>query len=137
MKYFFPFRCIGLTARWGADNLGTVRRVLRFLGLDADAEITATEANPTVRVRSQQLDDAVHALSIGAGPATRLLKAAIKALTPRRARHKALRTVQRRLLAGAPDPEDEQLMAELRCRYRAEVMALSDYLGRDLVQLWG
>ena len=120
-----------------ADNLGTVRRVLRFLGLDADAEITATEANPTVRVRSQQLDDAVHALSIGAGPATRLLKAAIKALTPRRARHKALRTVQRRLLAGAPDPEDEQLMAELRCRYRAEVMALSDYLGRDLVQLWG
>ena len=28
-------------------------------------------------------------------------------------------------------------MRELRSRFKAEVQALSDYLGRDLVELWG
>jgi hypothetical protein len=28
-------------------------------------------------------------------------------------------------------------MAELRERFKPEVVALSDYLGRDLVTLWG
>ena len=28
-------------------------------------------------------------------------------------------------------------MLELRRRYRPEVVALSEYLGRDLVSLWG
>jgi hypothetical protein len=36
-----------------------------------------------------------------------------------------------------PDPPDEQLMGELRKRYKPEVVALSEYLGRDLVTLWG
>jgi hypothetical protein len=120
-----------------ADNEATVRRVLQFLRVDADVEIEASEANATVRMRSPQLDDAVHALSIGAGPATRPLKALVKALTPRRARHRLLRAVQQRVVAAAPEREDEQLMAELRGRYRGEVVALGEYLGRDLVRLWG
>ena len=36
-----------------------------------------------------------------------------------------------------PDPPDERLMAELRRRYRPEVEALSEYLGRDLIGQWG
>ncbi len=120
-----------------ADNEGTVRRVLRFLEVDADVDVAATQANPTVRMRSQQLDEAVHALSVGTGPATRLAKRAVKALVPQRARRGLLRAVRGRLVAGEPEPEDAQLMAELRGRYRDEVVALSEYLGRDLLALWG
>ncbi len=39
--------------------------------------------------------------------------------------------------SGTPPPPDAQLMAELRRRYAPEVVALSEYLGRDLVSLWG
>ena len=38
-----------------ADNEGTVRRVLRFLEVDEDAPVEVTEANPTIRMRSQKL----------------------------------------------------------------------------------
>ncbi len=61
----------------------------------------------------------------------------MKALTPRRLRHAALRGVQRRVVVGAPPPPDEGLMLELRRRFAPEVEALSEYLGRDLVSLWG
>ena len=32
---------------------------------------------------------------------------------------------------------DEDFAMELRRRFKGEVVALSDYLGRDLVSLWG
>jgi hypothetical protein len=38
---------------------------------------------------------------------------------------------------GGSEQADEQLMAELRQRFTGEVHALSEYLGRDLVSLWG
>jgi hypothetical protein len=48
-----------------------------------------------------------------------------------------LDVTQRRIVHGNPPPPDEKLMLELRRRFRPEVVALSDYLGRDLVRLWG
>jgi hypothetical protein len=120
-----------------ADNEGTVRRVLRFLDVDPEVDVASTEANPTVRMRSQRLDEAVHALSVGTGPVTRIAKACVKAVTPQHARRRLLHSVRRRLVAGAPGGEDPKLMAELRRRYRPEVVALSEYLDRDLVSLWG
>jgi Sulfotransferase family len=120
-----------------ADNEGTVRRVLRFLDADPDAPILTTEANPTVAMRSQQLDELVHSLAVGTNPLARAIKSAVKTLTPERARRTLLRGFQRRVVAGEPEQADERLMAELRERYRPEVQALSEYLGRDLVGLWG
>lgn len=120
-----------------ADNQGALRTVLRFLGVDENAPIQAREANPTVRVRSQRLHEAVHALYVGHGPASRALKGAIKAVTPRGLRRRAVFGAQRRLVFASPEPADEQLMAELRRRFKGEVEAISDYLGRDLVRLWG
>jgi hypothetical protein len=121
-----------------ADNEGTVRRVLRFLDLDTDAPILATEANPTVHMRSQRLDELVHSLSVGGGGrATDLAKTAVKAVTPRGLRRRALRSVQRGLVVGEPPDADPRLMTELRRRYRPEVLALSEYLDRDLIALWG
>jgi hypothetical protein len=118
------------------DNEATVRRVLRFLGVDDTQPVAVTEANPTVRVRSPRTSDFVRSLYMGSGPATRTLKRAIKALTPRALRREAL-AVERRLQWGAPRPPDEQLMLELRRRFKGEVVALGEYLDRDLVGLWG
>jgi hypothetical protein len=119
------------------DNEATVRRVLRFLDIDDAAQIDVTEANPTVRARSQRLHSLVHAVSVGHGPFSRSVKATIAALTPRRLRRAALHTVQQRVLYAEPLPQDEELMRELRRRFKPEVVALSEYLGRDLVALWG
>jgi Sulfotransferase family len=120
------------------DNEGTVRRVRRFLEVDVDAPIDVTDANPTViRMRSQQLDELVNVISVGRGPVSRALKAGVKALTPRGLRSSALRTTHRNFIHGRPQPPDEQLMLELRRRFKGEVVALSEYLDRDLVRLWG
>ena len=121
-----------------ADNAGTLATVLRFLGVDDQTPIEVPrEANPTVQPRSQRLHGLLHALSVGRGPGSRAVKEAIKALTPRTLRRQALRATQRRVIFAEPEPPDERLMAELRGRFKDEVVALSEYLGRDLVALWG
>jgi hypothetical protein len=119
------------------DNEATVRAVLRFLEVDDSCAIEALEANPTVRVRSSRLHELVHAVSVGRGPRARVAKESIKALTPRGLRHRALHTTHSRVVYGKPRVPDERLMVELRRRFKGEVVALSEYLGRDLVSLWG
>jgi hypothetical protein len=120
-----------------ADNEGTVRRVLRFLEVEGSQPIEVSEANASVRLRSKQLEDITQAVSAGRGPLMRVVKAPVKTLTSRRMRHGALRLARRRLLYAAPPPPDDAVMLELRRRFRAEVVALGEYLGRDLVSLWG
>lgn len=119
------------------DNKATLRQVLRFLDLDDSVALAQTEANPSVRVRSPRVHELVHAVSVGHGPASRAVKGAIKALTPRPVRQRALYATQKRIVFDEPEPPDEELMRELRRRYKPEVVALSEYLGRDLVSLWG
>jgi Sulfotransferase domain len=119
------------------DNEATVRTVLRFLELDDTRSIEVMEANPTVRVRSQQLHHLVHAISVGRGPLSLAAKRAIKTVTPPRLRRKALLATQSHLVYGDPQPPDDRLMADLRRRFKPEVVALSEYLNRDLVTLWG
>jgi hypothetical protein len=119
------------------DNETTVRTVLRFLRVDDKAPIEAMEANPTVEVRSQRLHELMHAVSVGRGPVSLPLKAAIKALTPTALRRTVLQATRRSLVYGAPPAADERFMLELRRRFKGEVIALSEYLDRDLVSLWG
>jgi hypothetical protein len=120
-----------------ADNEGTVRGVLRFLEVDDSVAIEVTEANPSVLIRSHGLDDLIHSISIGRGPLTRMLKSGVKALTPAALRRDALRLTISRIVHRSPDPQDDELMLELRRRFEPEVVALSEYLDRDLVKLWG
>jgi hypothetical protein len=120
-----------------ADNEATVRRVLRFLDVDDGAPVEVLEANPTVRVRSVRLDAAVRSLYVGRGPFGRVAKRTVKAMLPEDLRRGALNTVRRGLVYGRPRGADERLVGELKRRYRPEVVALSEYLGRDLVSLWG
>jgi hypothetical protein len=120
-----------------SDNEETVKKVLRFLDIDDAAQIDTTEANPTVRVRSQQLDHLLHSISMGRGPASSAVKRTVKSLTPRRLRRHALKATQQHLVYGKPQPPDEEIVLELRSRFKGEVAALSDYLARDLTTLWG
>jgi hypothetical protein len=120
-----------------SDNEGTVRRVLRFLDVDDTVPVHTVEANPTVRVRSLRANKAIYGLSTGTGPVSRQMQKTIKAVAPRSVRRAALHVAQRRMVYGEPDPVDEELMLELRKRFKGEVAAIGDYLGRDLIALWG
>ncbi|HEX3517697.1 MAG TPA: sulfotransferase [Solirubrobacteraceae bacterium] len=119
------------------ENAQTVRSVLRFLDVEDTPPIVATEANPTVGMRSQHADDILYALSVGNGPLGGVAKRAITALTPKGLRRRVLDAAQRRFVFGAPPPPDERVMLDLRRRFKGEVEALSEYLDRDLVSLWG
>ena len=114
-----------------------MRRVFDFLGVDRSVPLVPTEANPTVAVRSQLLDDAVHRFSGGWGPFSRTVKAGIKAVVPQSARRHLLQNVQSRIVYSPPPPPDDDLMAELRVWLRPGVERFSEYLDRDLVRLWG
>jgi hypothetical protein len=120
-----------------ADNEGTVRAVLRFLGVDDTLPVKSREANPTIAPRSRALDTWVQALRGGRGPISRGVRSTFKSLTPPQARRRAIRRFQRNVVYASPSSPDASLMAELRERFKPEVVALSDYLHRDLVTLWG
>ena len=120
-----------------AGNEATVRKVLRFLDVDDTQSIEPIEANPSVAVRSRRLDELVRGLYAGANPVSRTIKASAEALLPERIRSGAMQTFRRRVVYGTPEPVDERLMAELRARFRGEVQALSEFLQRDLLTLWG
>jgi hypothetical protein len=119
------------------ENEETVRKVLRFLAVDATLPVQVTEANAAVRPRSQRLNEVLHAISLGHGPISSTTKATIKALTPQTLRRGALHAAQRRVLYAKPHPPDAAVTMSLRRRFKPEVVALSEYLGRDLVTLWG
>jgi len=121
-----------------ADNEATVRLVEDFIGVSADRPLEVLDVNPSVLMRSQRLDDLVYTFTVGrGGRASRAARTAVKALLPRRLRHDALAVTRKRVVHTKPRPVDEAFMLELRRRFKGEVVALSDYLDRDLVSLWG
>ena len=121
------------------DNAAAVRTVLRFLDVDETYPIETIDTKPLSAVRSGPLHQLAHAAGVArrnpgaAGPFAR----ALNALVPRQARSDAFRTTWRHLVYTDPNPPDKELMLELRRRFKPEVLALSEYLGRDLVSLWG
>jgi len=120
-----------------ADNAGTVRTVLRFLGVEDPAPVVQIEANPTVSARSRSVHELMYTVTVGRGPVSSGVKAAVKTLMPAGARRRLLGSLRRNLVYGDPPPVDEELMSELRRDLKGEVVALSEYLDRDLVGLWG
>jgi hypothetical protein len=121
-----------------ADNQGTLRRTLAFLDVDPDFQIEELRVKETTRtMRSQKLDDLMWAMMFGKSPVTRVAKATGKALAPRKLRLQTLQTIRRVGVLGPAPAPDQALMRELRVRFKPEVVALSEYLGRDLVAQWG
>jgi hypothetical protein len=120
-----------------SDNEATVLDVLRFLQVNDAAPVHVMEANPTVSVRSLRLDGMLRTVYGDRGPVSRAVKGTVRTFTSARLRRGAMRTIRQRVAYGRPAPVDQALMAELRGRYAGEVRALSEYLERDLVALWG
>jgi hypothetical protein len=116
----------------------TFERVLRLLDVDPGQPMSVAEAHRSSRrVRSARVNDFARMLNQGRGPVSGALNASIKAVISPGVRRSVLRPIYRRALYGAPHPPDEELMRGLRVRFEPEVAALSEYLGRDLVKLWG
>ncbi len=120
-----------------ADNEATVRNVWRFLGVDDSLPVQLVDANPTVQVRSRRLYSLLHTLAAGDGALPRAVQAAAKRLAPRSLSRESALAIRDRFLYTKPPPPDDALMLELRRAFKPEVLALSDYLDRDLVTLWG
>ncbi len=110
-----------------ADNDATLRRVLRFLDVDDSLAIEPVTTETLPAVRSPHLYLLDDALGFARGR--------LRPGRPR-ARGAAGRAWRRLLFAPAPAP-DEATMLELRRRLKPEVLAVSEYLGRDLVAEWG
>lgn len=120
-----------------ADNEAAVRDVRRFLDVDDSLPVDRVQANPTVAARSQKVNELVHAVGVGRGPVSHTVKEMIKAVTPAGPRRRALHAFKRQVVFGPPPEPDEEVLHELRVRYKDQVIALSEYLNRDLVALWG
>ncbi len=115
-----------------ADNEATVRRVLSHVEVNDSHPIRVLDANPTVRVRSVRLYELISTAAAANGPMRR-----VKTLAQRHAGYKSALAMRNRVLYSKPRPPDERLLAELRERFKPEVVAASEYLDRDLVSLWG
>jgi hypothetical protein len=122
-----------------ADNLATVAEVLRFLGVEGEVPPAQIETEPLKSVRSTRLHSArrvIRRLGLNPSAGGRLVRT-LDAVAPRQLRSEALSAAFRRRTYGPQEPVDEQLMLELRRRFKGEVQATGEYLGRDLETLWG
>jgi Sulfotransferase family len=125
-----------------ADNEATLSQVLQFLEVEDNSAIAVKWVNVSKQsVHSRRGRNLMNSISRGRGPLARSTKVTVKAVTTvpvRRAVRKGVDQISRhRLMSAEVPPPAESFMHELRVRYKPEVEALSDYLGRDLVTLWG
>jgi hypothetical protein len=122
-----------------SDNEATVREVLGFLGVDATVPVQTVETKPLKAVRSlrlHQLRRAIRHAGLHPTKGGRVVQT-VDALAPRRLRSEAIAAKLRGAAYAKQRPPDDELMLRLRRRFKPEVVAASDYLGRDLVTLWG
>jgi Sulfotransferase domain len=121
------------------DNEATLRSVLRFLEVDEAVAIQTLDTAPLKTVRSAPLFNLTAAVRRARkNPAAAgALARAVNALTPGFMRSEAFRARWRQAVYSTTPPPDAALMRELRTRFKPEVVALSEYLDRDLLALWG
>jgi hypothetical protein len=123
------------------DNAGVVGEVLRFLEVDDSLPLEPVEVISAKRrdVRFMALHHATRALKRARhNPASsgRVSRAVTGLAGGVLAQPRIVRS-WRRLVYAVPAPPDEEFVLELRRRFKPEVVALSEYLDRDLVTLWG
>jgi hypothetical protein len=120
------------------DNEGVVRDVLRFLDVDDRLPVEQVDTPPLKDVRLQRLHHLTTSMQearrnpAAVGRGVRALDAAIPGALRER-----LGASWRRLIYRPRAQPDAEFIDGLRRRFKPEVEAVSEYLGRDLVSLWG
>jgi len=139
-EHFAAERLMVLTyEQFHADNEGTLSAVLRFLEVADDAPLPSVQTPPVREVRSGLGHRATVAMRkarnnpAGAGQLAR----AADRLLPDLLRPERVRARWRAAVYREREPASPELMLELRRRFKPEVIAVSEYLGRDLVGEWG
>ncbi len=127
--------CILIYDDYRRDNLGTIRTIQRFLGVDDIPPTGTVEVNLSARTRTR-VDNVVRHVTEGRY-GFGLAKAGIQRVTSKRMRRHGVKALRQRVVYADMPPPDEELMSEVRRRFKPEVVAVSEYLGRDLVKLWG
>ena len=102
----------------------------------SELPIEPVDANPTIATR-ERVEGWRRQLRQGRDPLWWGLRTVGKALTTRTIRERFFYPLVPRAVFSDPPAPDEEFMAELRRRFKPEVVALSEYLQRDLVALWG
>jgi hypothetical protein len=122
-----------------ADNEGTVRQVLRFLDVDDTLPVPPVELDTLRTPRYVWLDQVmrVSAMVRRTTPGGKLAEGLTMVMPPPLHKSSTRAELARRIRYTDTPPPDQQLMLELRRRFKPEVQATSEYLGRDLVALWG
>ena len=122
-----------------ADNEGTVRQVLRFLDVDDTLPVPPVELDTLRTPRYVWLDQAMRmsAMARRTTPGAKLANGLTTVMPPPLRNSSTRAELARRIRYTDTPPPDQQLMLELRRRFKPEVEATSEYLGRDLVTLWG
>ncbi len=122
------------------DNEAVVGEVLRFLGIDETFDFAPSE---TKRLRKGVRLPRLHRFALALQVARRRPADAkpwsrwLARLIPSRLTGGAIEEMARRAVFTVPEGPDERLALELRRRFKPEVAALGEYLGRDLVAEWG
>ena len=95
-------------------------------------------AKPTVEVRTPRLNSVLRQLIVADHGAYGALKQVDQgAHADARPPGRCCTRSENASSSPSLEPPDEVFMAELRRRLKPEVVALSEYLDRDLVSLWG
>src|ERR1035441_1865575 len=115
------------------DNPATVGTILEFLGVDDMVVPPTGDVNESYRVRTTYGQDMVDAVSMGRSRGARMLKAVM----PQPLRRTMKKAIHDHIVYAKPREPDQDLLLELRRRYKPEVVALSEWMERDLVTLWG
>ena len=121
------------------DNRCVFNEILRHLALDESAPIEPVRTKPVREARSVLVHRMVARVRLAKRAPARVgpLARAVSAMVPSAARNRQFGAGWRRAVYAEQKPPDEALMRELRERFRPEVQALSEYLGRDLIERWG
>jgi hypothetical protein len=128
---FYPLSsfCLLLSEDLDRDPQHSVRKVFRFLGVDAEVPVdTSARLNRYTRTRSPAAVEWLNHPPLWARRLGRLL-------WPDPAVRNRMRGLLRNTTQGAPEPPpaiDPVLAAELRARYHDDVRRLGKLLGRDL-----
>jgi len=121
------------------DNDETVRSVLRFLGVDDSVALESVRTNtaPAIRFLALKQIERVVLAAHNNPHATSPLLRAVNTVIPPRLQSETFSRLWRWVVYTTPQRPEEQLMRELRRRLKPEVVAISEYLDRDLESLWG